>query len=203
MKFWGYGSLLLVLSITLVSCGQRANSSTERSTAQAKSERLANAKTKQKALKKSQARKRHAKAVSVSQAKQATQASKQAAAASSSQAQAQAQQASAQQAAADASTTRQVASSQNQQPRQPQKQTQPASQPTTSQPQANRNDPNTWNRPYRGYPSYNAYCEANNGDPDVQRETNEIQTQWAIKNGIMNPDGTLTPKGQAQANATE
>ncbi|KRM09293.1 DUF5067 domain-containing protein [Paucilactobacillus suebicus] len=66
----------------------------------------------------------------------------------------------------------------------------------TSQ-QADPTNPDTWNLPYKGYSSYNAYCEANNGDPNVQAQTASMQNQWAIQNGYENPDGTDTAKGRA------
>lgn len=34
------------------------------------------------------------------------------------------------------------------------------------------------NEPYKGYPSYRAYCEANGGDPDVQSQTAEMQKDY-------------------------
>lgn len=51
-------------------------------------------------------------------------------------------------------------------------------------------------QPYKGYPTYRAYCEAHGGDPEVQKQTDEMQTQWEIQNGYANPDGTPTAKGQ-------
>ena len=46
-------------------------------------------------------------------------------------------------------------------------------QQTASQRKFDKSDPSTWHDiPYKGYPSYDAYCEANGGDPEVQAETN-------------------------------
>jgi len=52
------------------------------------------------------------------------------------------------------------------------------------------------NEPYKGYPSYAAYCEANGGDPDVQAETAKMQHDWNVKQGIENPDGSETQNFQ-------
>lgn len=60
---------------------------------------------------------------------------------------------------------------------------------------------NTLNQPYKGYATYRDYLNANGGDPDVQRQTDEMQTQWEIQNGYANPDGTPTAKGQSVIDA--
>ena len=52
------------------------------------------------------------------------------------------------------------------------------------------------NEPYKGYPSYAAYCEANGGDPDVQAETAKMQHDWNVQQGIENPDGSETQNFQ-------
>lgn len=59
----------------------------------------------------------------------------------------------------------------------------------------------TLNQPYKGYPTYRDYLNANGGDPDVQRQTNQMQTQYEIQNGYANPDGTPTAKGQSVIDA--
>ena len=69
--------------------------------------------------------------------------------------------------------------------------------------QADRNDPNTWNRPYKGYSSYNAYCEANNGDPEVQKETADIQESLLEQQGLANSDGSPTQKAEDAGYASD
>lgn len=60
-----------------------------------------------------------------------------------------------------------------------------------------KSDPSTWDDvPYKGYPSYSAYCEANGGDPKVQAETARMQHDWNVQQGIENPDGTETQNFQ-------
>lgn len=60
-----------------------------------------------------------------------------------------------------------------------------------------KSDPSTWDDvPYKGYPSYSAYCEANGGDPEVQAETARMQHDWNVQQGIENPDGTETQNFQ-------
>lgn len=59
--------------------------------------------------------------------------------------------------------------------------------------QVDKSDPTTWaNYPYKGYPSYYAYLQANGGDPEVQAETARMQHDWNLKHGIENPDGSET-----------
>lgn len=59
--------------------------------------------------------------------------------------------------------------------------------------QVDKSDPTTWaNFPYKGYPSYYAYLQANGGDPEVQAETARMQHDWNLKHGIENPDGSET-----------
>lgn len=60
---------------------------------------------------------------------------------------------------------------------------------------------NALNQPYKGYATYCDYLNANGGDPDVQRQTDEMQTQWEIQNGYANSDGTPTAKGQSVIDA--
>lgn len=57
------------------------------------------------------------------------------------------------------------------------------------------------NQPYKGYPTYRDYLNANGGDPDVQRQTDQMQTQQEIQDGYANPDGTPTAKGQSLIDA--
>ena len=60
-----------------------------------------------------------------------------------------------------------------------------------------KSDPSTWDDvPYKGYPSYSAYCEANGGDPEVQVETAKMQHDWNVQQGIENPDGSETQNFQ-------
>lgn len=60
-----------------------------------------------------------------------------------------------------------------------------------------KSDPSTWDDvPYKGYPSYSAYCEANGGDPEVQAETAKMQHDWNVQQGIENPDGSETQNFQ-------
>lgn len=67
----------------------------------------------------------------------------------------------------------------------------------SAQQQFDKSDPNTWhNVPYKGYPSYDAYCEANGGDPEVQAETANIQHANNVQQGIENPDGSETQNFQ-------
>lgn len=75
---------------------------------------------------------------------------------------------------------------------------------TTASSQSN----NSWsdvdkalNQPYKGYPTYRDYLNANGGDPDVQRQTDQMQTQQEIQDGYANPDGTPTAKGQSLIDA--
>ncbi len=46
------------------------------------------------------------------------------------------------------------------------------------------------NEPYKGYPTYRDYLEANSGDPDVQAQTAKMQHDWNVQQGIENPDGS-------------
>lgn len=63
--------------------------------------------------------------------------------------------------------------------------------------QVDKADPSTWNNiPYKGYPSYNAYLDANNGDPEIQAETARMQHDENVKKGIENPDGSETQNFQ-------
>lgn len=72
----------------------------------------------------------------------------------------------------------------------------------SAQQQFNKSDPNTWhNVPYKGYPSYDAYCEANGGDPEVQAETANMQHANNVKMGIENPDGSETQNFKNWLNA--
>lgn len=67
----------------------------------------------------------------------------------------------------------------------------------SAQQQFDKSDPNTWhNIPYKGYPSYDAYCEANGGDPEVQAETANMQHANNVQQGIENPDGSETQNFQ-------
>lgn len=67
----------------------------------------------------------------------------------------------------------------------------------SAQQQFDKSDPNTWhNVPYKGYPSYDAYCEANGGDPEVQAETANMQHANNVQQGIENPDGSETQNFQ-------
>lgn len=59
--------------------------------------------------------------------------------------------------------------------------------------QVDKADPSTWDDiPYKGYPSYNAYLEANSGDPEIQAETARMQHDENVRKGIENPDGSET-----------
>lgn len=70
-------------------------------------------------------------------------------------------------------------------------------QQTASQRKFDKSDPSTWHDiPYKGYPSYDAYCEANGGDPEVQAETARMQHDNNVKQGIENPDGSETQNFQ-------
>lgn len=74
----------------------------------------------------------------------------------------------------------------------------------SSQQQFNKSDPNTWhNVPYKGYPSYDAYCEANGGDPEVQAETANMQHANNVQQGIENPDGSETQNFKNWLNARD
>ena len=74
----------------------------------------------------------------------------------------------------------------------------------SAQQQFNKSDPNTWhNVPYKGYPSYDAYCEANGGDPEVQAETANMQHANNVKMGIENPDGSETQNFKNWLNARD
>lgn len=65
----------------------------------------------------------------------------------------------------------------------------------------NKSDPSTWHDvPYKGYPSYDAYCEANGGDPEVQAETARMQHDENVQKGIENPDGSETQNFQNWVN---
>lgn len=78
------------------------------------------------------------------------------------------------------------------------------SQGTASGKQFNKSDPNTWHDiPYKGYPSYDAYCEANGGDPEVQAETASMQHAENVKQGIENPDGSETQNFQNWVSARD
>lgn len=68
---------------------------------------------------------------------------------------------------------------------------------TVASASTDKSDPSTWDDvPYKGYPSYSAYCEANGGDPEVQAETARMQHDWNVQQGIENPDGTETQNFQ-------
>lgn len=70
-------------------------------------------------------------------------------------------------------------------------------QQTASQRKFDKSDPSTWHDiPYKGYPSYDAYCQANGGDPEVQAETARMQHDNNVKQGIENPDGSETQNFQ-------
>ena len=74
----------------------------------------------------------------------------------------------------------------------------------SAQQQFNKSDPNTLhNVPYKGYPSYDAYCEANGGDPEVQAETANMQHANNVKMGIENPDGSETQNFKNWLNARD
>lgn len=71
------------------------------------------------------------------------------------------------------------------------------SQGATNSRQVDKSDPSTWdNIPYKGYPSYNAYLQANGGDPEIQAETASMQHAENVKKGIENPDGSETQNFQ-------
>lgn len=58
--------------------------------------------------------------------------------------------------------------------------------------QANPADESTWNLPYKGFPSYNAYIEYYHGDPDVQRQTAQMQHDENVRRGIEDANGNET-----------
>lgn len=68
--------------------------------------------------------------------------------------------------------------------------------------QADRSNPDTWNQPYKGYSSYNAYLKANNGDPEVQQQTADMQEQWLEQQGYANSDGSPTQKSEDEGMAS-
>ena len=69
--------------------------------------------------------------------------------------------------------------------------------------QADRSNPDTWNQPYKGYSSYNAYLKANNGDPEVQQQTADMQEQWLEQQGYANSDGSPTQKSEDEGMASD
>lgn len=175
---------LATISLLLFGCSSN-NKSKDTSSKDAKSEKIASSK---KAASESKAKESSKKkAESKSKAKASSIAKAQSESKASSEALAQSQAESAKQASSQQAQTAQ--------------QSQTSSQATPQQ--ANPADESTWNLPYKGYSSYNAYIQANNGDPDIQKETADKQTQWAIDNGIMNPDGSLTEKGRQQEQAVD
>lgn len=68
----------------------------------------------------------------------------------------------------------------------------------------NKSDPSTWHDiPYKGYPSYDAYCEANGGDPEVQAETASMQHAENVRRGIEDANGNETQNFQNWVSARD
>ena len=79
-----------------------------------------------------------------------------------------------------------------------------AQQQTVSQRKFDKSDPSTWHDiPYKGYPSYDAYCEANGGDPEVQAETASMQHAENIRRGIEDANGNETQNFQNWVSARD
>lgn len=77
-------------------------------------------------------------------------------------------------------------------------------QQTASQRKFDKSDPSTWHDiPYKGYPSYDAYCEANGGDPEVQAETASMQHAENVRRGIEDANGNETQNFQNWVNARD
>lgn len=175
-------SSLTVLTIILLLIGCSTNNngkSKDTSSKDAKSEKIASSK---KAASESKAKERSKKkAESESKAKASSIAKAQSESKASSETLAQSQAESAKQASSQQAQTAQ--------------QSQASSQVTPQQ--ANPADESTWNLPYKGYSSYNAYIQANNGDPDVQKDTQNKQIEWAKQNGLLDANGNPTQKEKA------
>lgn len=54
----------------------------------------------------------------------------------------------------------------------------------------------TWDKPYKGYPNFNAYMRDHPDTPNIQSQTAQIQHAQNVKRGIENPDGTMTQNFQ-------
>ncbi len=79
-----------------------------------------------------------------------------------------------------------------------------AQQQTASQRKFDKSDPSTWHDiPYKGYPSYDAYCEANGGDPEVQAETASMQHAENMQKGIEDANGNETQNFQNWVSARD
>lgn len=79
-----------------------------------------------------------------------------------------------------------------------------AQQQTASQRKFDKSDPSTWHDiPYKGYPSYDAYCEANGGDPEVQAETASMQHAENVRRGIEDANGNETQNFQNWVSARD
>lgn len=58
--------------------------------------------------------------------------------------------------------------------------------------QADPFDASTWNKPYKGYPSFNAYLHDHPNTQNIQSQTAQMQHEENVKKGIENPDGSET-----------
>lgn len=58
--------------------------------------------------------------------------------------------------------------------------------------QADPFDASTWDKPYKGYPSFNAYLHDHPDTPNIQSQTAQMQHEENVKKGIENPDGSET-----------
>ena len=77
-------------------------------------------------------------------------------------------------------------------------------QQTASQRKFDKSDPSTWHDiPYKDYPSYDAYCEANGGDPEVQAETASMQHAENVRRGIEDANGNETQNFQNWVSARD
>ncbi len=65
-------------------------------------------------------------------------------------------------------------------------------QQQTQSKQANPADESTWNLPYKGFASYNAYLDYYHGDPDIQRQTAQMQHEENMRKGIEDANGNET-----------
>lgn len=84
---------------------------------------------------------------------------------------------------------------------QQQQQNQQKTQASANSRQVDKSDPSTWNNiPYKGYASYNAYLQANNGDPDIQAETARMQHEENMRQGIEDSNGNETQNFQNWVN---
>lgn len=54
----------------------------------------------------------------------------------------------------------------------------------------------TWDKPYKGYPNFNAYMRDHPDTPNIQSQTAQMQHAQNVKRGIENPDGTMTQNFQ-------